>query len=80
MSDCQSLSQGPLPSHEQAGKHMHVVLSASLVGSRLSLRMRGIPHHRKRVPILGSQKEEQRIKYDSRCQRGLKSYQAPHTC
>lgn len=59
ISDCQSLSQGPLPSHRQAGKHMHMVLSASLVGSRLSLRMRGIPHHRKRVLILGSQREEQ---------------------
>jgi hypothetical protein len=36
-----------------------MVLSASLVGSRLSLRMRGIPHHRKRVLILGSQREKQ---------------------
>ena len=47
---------GGLPSMES---HMHVVLSASLVGSRLSLRMRGIPHHRRRVLILGSQREEQ---------------------
>ena len=59
ISDCQRLSQGPLPTHRQAGKHMHVVLSASLVGSRLSLRMRGIPHYRRRVLILGSQREEQ---------------------
>lgn len=67
VSDGQSLGHVPLPSHREAGKHTHVLLSASLVGSGLRLRIRGIPSHRKRVQILGSQKEEQRIIYDSRC-------------
>ena len=60
-------TQAGLPSHREAGKHTHVLLSASLVGSGLRLRIRGIPSHRTRVQILGSQKEEQRIIYDSRC-------------
>lgn len=62
MSNWQSLGHGPSPNHREAGKSIHMVLLDSIVGSGLCLRMRGIPHHRKRVQILGSQKEEQRIK------------------
>lgn len=50
---------GPCPATERLGK---VCTWYFLWWKWLYLKIRGIPHHRKRVQILGSQKEEQRIK------------------